>query len=216
MTPILAKFPFSPDPTAEASVAEVTALLAPGTGAIWAFQQERLAPFLEKQGGKWVAKPVGNVALSATFVEFFARAAQVSDALFPDNAPTPTLRWMARGITSAQTPLIVLKHGGREARFDAKTPRNEIVWPAESGRDARLEATFKKNKPVTVASGTGEWALFRLVAQASRFEGAGRAEWNATGKDAVPVVVEFDAPGGLPVLKRGWLGGMTCVAQVTQ
>ena len=216
MTPILAKFPFNPDEKAEASIAEVTALLAPGTGALWAFEQERLAPFLEKQGGKWVAKPAGGVALSATFVEFFNRAAQVSAALFPDNAPTPTLRWMAKGITSEQTPLIMLKHGGREARFDAKTPRNEIVWPAESGRDARLEAQFKKNKPVTVASATGEWALFRLVSQASRFEGVGRAEWSATGKDAVPVIVEFDAPGGLPVLKRGWLGGMTCVAQVTQ
>jgi len=30
------------------------------------------------------------------------------------------------------------------------------------------------------------------------------------------VVVEFDLPSGAPVLKRGWLGGMTCVAQVTQ
>ncbi len=216
MNPILAKFPFSPDAASEASIAEVTALLAPGTGALWAFQQERLAPYLDKQGGKWAAKPVGNVALSASFVEFFNRAAQISSALFPDNAPTPTLRWMASGITSAQTPIITLKHGGREARFDAKTPRNEIVWPAESGREAKLEAQFKKNKPVVVASGTGEWALFRLVAQAARFDGAGHAEWNATGKDAQPVVVEFDAPGGMPVLKRGWLGGMTCVAQVTQ
>ncbi len=215
-TPILAKFPFNPDAQAEATIAEVTALLGPGGGALWAFREERLAPFLEKQGGKYVAKPVGNVALSATFVEFFNRAAQVSQALFPDNAPTPTLRWMARGITSDQTPMIMLKHGGREAKFDSKTPRNEVVWPAESGREAKLEAQFKKNKPVTVASATGEWALFRLVAQAAKFDGVGHAEWSATGKDAVPVVVEFDAPSGLPVLKRGWLGGMTCVAQVTQ
>lgn len=216
MTPMLAKFPFNPTATAEASVAEVTAMLAPGTGALWAFQQERLAPFLEEKGGKWVAKPVGTVALSASFVEFFNRAAQISEALFPDNAKTLQLRWMARGITSDATPIITLKHGAYEARFDARTPRNEILWPPEAGREATLEAVFKKNKPVVVAKASGDWALFRLVAQATRFDGTGRVEWAAQGKDAVPVVVEFDAPNGMPILKRGWLGGMTCVGQVTQ
>ena len=222
MTPILAKFPFNPDSPNDASTDEVTALLAPGTGEIWAFQKERLEPFLEKQGGKYVGKPVGNVALSASFVEFFNKAVSVSNALFYKESPKPALSWMARGITSSQTPQILLRNGGRVAKFDASTPRNEVVWPAEGGRDAKLEATFKKNKPVTVASASGEWALFRLVYQA-RFDGAGHAEFNApTGKDvkdAVPVVVEFDAlnaVAGVPVLKRGWLGGMTCVAQVTQ
>jgi type VI secretion system protein ImpL len=220
MTPILAKFPFNPDSPNDASTDEVTALLAPGTGAIWAFQKG-LEPFLEKQGGRWVAKPVGTVALSPAFVEFLNKAATVSAALFYKDSPKPALSWMARGITSSQTPQIVLKNGSRSARFDASTPRNEVVWPAEGGRDARLEATFKKNKPVTVASASGEWALFRLVYQA-RFDGAGRAEFNAPGKDvkdAVPVVVEFDALNalpGVPVLKRGWLGGMTCVSQVTR
>ena len=216
MGPVLAKFPFNPDARAEASIAEVTALFAPGTGAIAAFEQERLAPFLEKKGAAYTAKPVDGVALSANFLAFFNRASQVSNALFPDNATALRLRWMARGITSDATPLLLLRHGASDARFDARTPRNEIVWPSESGREARLEATFKRNKPVKVAEATGEWALFRLVAQATRFDGDGRVEWAATGKDAVPVVVEFDHPKGIPLLKRGWLGGFTCIPQVTQ
>ena len=216
LTPLLAKFPFNPDARDEASVAEVTAMFAPNTGAIAAFQQERLAPFLEKSGDKCTAKPVGDVALSASFVEFFNRASTVSTALFPDNATALRLRWMARGVTSTDVPLLMLRHGTSEARFDARTPRNEVVWPSESGREARLDATFKRNRPVTVTSATGEWALFRLVAQATKFEGTGRVEWSSTAKDAVPVVVEFDHPKGIPLLKRGWLGGMSCVAQVTQ
>lgn len=216
LTPLLAKFPFNPEARDEASVAEVTAMFAPTTGAIAAFQQERLAPFLEKSGDKYTAKPVGDVALSASFVEFFNRASTVSAALFPDNATTLRLRWMARGVTSSEVPLLMLRHGTSEARFDARTPRNEVVWPSESGREARLDATFKRNRPVTVSSATGEWALFRLVAQATRFDGNGRVEWTSTAKDAVPVVVEFDHPKGIPLLKRGWLGGMSCVAQVTQ
>ncbi|MCC6773478.1 MAG: hypothetical protein IT360_20010, partial [Gemmatimonadaceae bacterium] len=41
MTPMLAKFPFNPAATEEATVAEVAGLLAPGTGQLSAFQQER-------------------------------------------------------------------------------------------------------------------------------------------------------------------------------
>lgn len=216
LTPLLAKFPFNPEARDEASIAEVTAMFAPNTGAIAAFQQERLAPFLEQAGDKYTAKRVGDIALSARFVEFFNRAATVSTALFPDNATQLRLRWTARGVTSTDVPLVMLRHGVSEARFDARTPRNEVVWPSASGREARLDATFKRNRSVTVTSATGEWALFRLIAQATKFEGTGRVEWTSTAKDAVPVVLEFDHPKGIPLLKRGWLSGMSCVAQVTQ
>ena len=82
MTPMLAKFPFSADASAEASIGDVAAMLAPGTGALWAFHQERLDPLMEKQGAQWVAKPGAPVALSAPFLAFFNRAAAVSAALF--------------------------------------------------------------------------------------------------------------------------------------
>jgi type VI secretion system protein ImpL len=93
------------------------------------------------------------------------------------------------------------------------------VWPAPSGREARLLAQFGKNKEQVIARATGEWAIFRLVAQAAKAEGSGgalRAEWSATGKGASPVAVEFSFESGVPVLRRGWLGGMACVPQVTR
>ncbi len=217
MRPMLAKFPFAPEAAAEASIAELSALLAPGTGELWAFHEDRLKPFLEEKDGKWVAKPAGGIELSATFVSFFARAAQVSKAFYAAGGDTPSLRWMASGVTSETTPVIMLRHGANEAIWNSRTPRNEIVWPAAGGRDAKLEATFGKEKPAVVASASGEWALFRLLSQAGKVDDSGRAEWAAKGKGAVPVVVTFDAPGGQPWLKRGWLGGqLNCVAQVTQ
>lgn len=219
MTPMLQKFPFNPAATAEATVAEVSGLLAPGAGQLAAFQQERLGDLLEKQGDKWVAKAGQPVALSAPFVTFFNKAMQVSAALF-DGGNAPRVVFLAKAETSPAIPRVTLTHGAQVAAFTSTTPENRFVWPAPSGREARLLAQFGKNKEREVDKATGEWAIFRLVSHAAKAEpmggGALRAEWNATGKDARPVGVLFTVESGAPVLQRGWLGAMSCASQVTR
>ncbi|MBV9879090.1 MAG: hypothetical protein JO180_01275, partial [Gemmatirosa sp.] len=42
LTPMLAKFPFSPDAPTDATLKEVSGVLAPDGGALWSFQRERL------------------------------------------------------------------------------------------------------------------------------------------------------------------------------
>lgn len=211
------KFPFNVDATSDASLSDVKAILAPGTGELWVFQQERLASYIEKQGNTWVAKGGGKVELSKSFIDFFNRAAEVSAALFAEDPATPTVRWLASGVITDQTPMLILKNNGKEARFDKKSFKNEVIWPATNGRDAELQAQFKKNKPLKVRGATGDWAIFHLVTSADAFEGQG-VTWNATGKDAEPVMVRFEAlrREASSVLTRGWLGRMSCVAQVTK
>ncbi|MGQ0649795.1 MAG: ImcF-related family protein, partial [Gemmatimonadaceae bacterium] len=219
MTPMLAKFPFNPDASAEATVAEVVGLLAPGTGQLPAFQQERLADLMEKQGGQWVAKGGGLVALSAPFISFFNRASQVSAALFGAGS-TPRVVFHAHGIATPQMPNVTLLHGTNMARFNQSSVPAQFVWPAPSGREARLIAQFGREKEREIAKTTGEWALFRLVAQSTKTDVTGpaefRSQWNATGKGAVPVDVVFRFESGMPVAQRGWLGGMSCISQVTR
>jgi type VI secretion system protein ImpL len=198
-------------------VADIKALLAPGNGELWVFQQERLAPYLEKQGNAWVAKGGGKVELSKSFVDFFNRAADVSNALFAEDPATPMVRWLASGVITDNTPLLILRNNGKEARFDKRSFKNEVVWPATNGRDAELQAQFKKNKPIKVRSAVGDWAIFRLVANADQFEGQS-VTWNATGKEAQPVMLKFEAlrREAANVLTRGWMGRMSCVSQVTK
>lgn len=218
MTPMLSKFPFNPDASAEATVAEVAGLLAPGTGALAAFQEERLGDLLVKQGPQWIAKAGAPVALSAPFVTFFNRSAQVSAALFGGGS-APRVVFLARGGASPQTPYVTLAHGSQVTRFNQSSPPSQFLWPAPSGREARLLAQFGKNKEQMISKATGEWAIFRLVAQSARVDGSGgslRAEWSATGKEASPVSVEFNVESGAPVFQRGWLGGMSCASQVTR
>jgi type VI secretion system protein ImpL len=216
MTPLLGKFPFNPDASADATLAEVGAVLAPNTGSLWAFQQERLAGILEKQGDQWVQKPTSPVALSAPFVAFFNRAARVSDALYA-GGPEPRVVLTARGLGKQAT----LFQGAQAAKLGGQAPPAQLVWPSTSGREARLELGYRDlvvlGRTKVVARAGGEWALFRLVAQAAKWDGNGgtwRAEWNAGGQG--PVAVEFSFANGQPVLQRGWLGGMACPAQVTR
>lgn len=213
--PLMSKFPFNPDATSDATLEEVTALLAPNDGALFVFAGGRLKPYLEEKDGKWAGKAADGVELSPQFVTFFNRASEVSRALFPDGGPSPSIRWLAEATITPETPLVELQYGAKRASFNSATPANLVTWP--EGREAQLDATFKKNKPVNVAKGSGVWALFRLALPA-KFEDT-KGTWPASGKDAVPVVVGFQAQRGpqYPVLQRGWLGrGMSCVAQVTK
>lgn len=223
MAPMLNKYPFNPNATAEASMADVNALLAPGTGKLWQFYREQLAPYLVKRDGRWVARSVRGVSLLPGFVEFFNRAAIVSNALYNDINPTPRLRWTAIAQTSAETPLVIFKHGPKESRFDSKSPQNVVTWPQlPEGNSASIEARFGNERPTLIASATGEWALFRLVAKGAS-ESSGRivhVTWPAPAnkRNGVPIVIDFEFldASGAPVLKRGWLGGFTCAPQVAQ
>lgn len=227
--PMLAKYPFNPDATTETSMAEVNAIFAPNTGKLWQFYQE-LAPYLVKQNGRYVARPVKGVTLLPGFIEFFNHAAIVSNALYNEVNPTPQLRWNALATTNNDTPLIILKHNSKEARYvkasgqNGETPGNVVTWPQlPQGNSASIEAQFGKNKPVLIANATGEWALFRLVAKGTS-EDRGRhviVTWPApaNAKNGQPVVIDFEFldASGAPVIRKGWLGGgLNCQLQAAQ
>lgn len=223
MNPILGKYPFSPESSVDATMADVNAMFAPGSGKFWQFFSENLRPYLEKQGARWVAKPYRGVTLSPAFVEYFNRGAIVSNALYNDINPTPQLRWAALATINKETPLVIFRHGPKESRFNEKTPGNVVTWPQlPQGNSASIEAQFGKNKPALVAAGAGEWALFRLVAKGNT-DANGRhvvVTWPAPAgaKNAQQVVIDFEFldASGAPVLKKGWLGGFSCASQAAQ
>ncbi|HEX4681625.1 MAG TPA: ImcF-related family protein, partial [Gemmatimonadaceae bacterium] len=218
MSPMLNKFPFTPEAQTDASLAEVSAMLAPGTGALWAFEHDRLDALIEKQGTQWVMRPDARVALSGSFLTFFNRAAQASAALFGSGAD-PHVAFTAHAAVTGQMPEVTLIHGTRVARFDRLAPEAQLVWPPAAAREAKLVAKFSgrfRSSDRTVAEATGDWALFHLVSAAT-VDVAGstlHATWPV--KDESAVSVDFVIASGFPVLRRGWLGGMACAPQVTR
>jgi type VI secretion system protein ImpL len=214
-----AKFPFAPTAVEEASPAEVARLLAPGTGELWTFHGDRLAAFLVKEGGQWVARPAAGIALSPAFVTFFNQAARLSDALFVDGAQAPRVGLRVVGLSAGREQTVTLLHGGKESRFGDGAGDAVISWPTDGGLEAKVSAVFvqrfARNQRWDL-SASGDWALFRLTARARSVTPDGTVTWATGGRPDVVLKFTNDRVA-LPLLRRGWMGDqLGCVAQVTQ
>src|SRR5947209_9332683 len=88
MRPVTAKYPFNPQASQEASLAEVNALFKPGDGAFWKFYDANLSKSLTKTGD-----PIPGAGFSYTprFLAFFRRAAAFSNAAYTAGAPEPRI-----------------------------------------------------------------------------------------------------------------------------
>lgn len=217
MSPILAKFPFTSDAAQGATMAEVKQALAPGNGALWSFYNERLQGILKKEGSRYVAVP-GPVTVSSEFEEFFNRASRISNAMF-GGGTEPQFAVSVKGVATKDVPTIVLTNGNQSAKFDASSPAAQFSWPVTPAGNASLSISYKsglRGKDETIATGSGDWALFRVFTK-GKWDGAeGTYRVTFQSKDRGPVSLELSFPSGQPILKREWLAGMICASQVTR
>ncbi len=210
MERILRKFPFDPD-AGDADLRDVNAMLAPGTGELWRFYDDRLTPLLPLENGNFTPKPAGGVTLSPQFVSFFRRMARASVTLYRDGGQTPRMPLSVKVIPSPEVSIVTLVNGDRTLRWPG-TDVQAVSWPS-GGNVARLLAT-SGGREQELAKGEGPWALFRLMARGIP-EGRGTTV-RVTFNGASPVTLELSGPGAGPVVQRGGLAGQACVAQVTQ
>ena len=216
---LTAKYPFNASARTEATTGDLMEVLAPETGALWVFQLDKLARFIEQRGNTWIARAGAPLALSDEFLAFFNRASRVSAAMFPNGAREPRIEGWALAMASKDVQPITLRHGegdGSTASFNTDTPRNALEWPTRSGSGASLEARFGRSN-VKLAEEKGDWALVRLIAK-------GKPEWNGrelraqyTTGNRPPVTVIYTFQSGLPMMQEGYLGtALNCPAPVVK
>ncbi|MBC7844737.1 MAG: hypothetical protein H7099_20710, partial [Gemmatimonadaceae bacterium] len=211
MERILRKFPFDPD-GGDASLSDVNAMLAPSTGALWRFYDDRLIPLLPLENRVFVSKPANGVTLSPPFVAFFRRMARASVALYADRQQTPRMGVAVKAIAAPELSMITLVNGDRTLRWPGAETQS-VSWPATGGNNARL-TIVSGGREQELAKADGPWALFRLMARGSA-EGRGNTV-RVTFNGSVPTAFELSAPDGGPIVYRGALSGQGCVSQVTQ
>ena len=222
--PLLTKLPFNPSSTVPASMAEVSAFLKPGSGALWSVYNDVLQSALQKQGNQYVPTG-GSVRLSPAFVDFFNRAAALSDALFEGNSPDPHFSVHVKPMLADGTNGVTVTLEGTPVRVTRNLGQNqEIDWPSTT-HEAKLEAQLG-NLPVTlVGPYNGPWAMFQLFYDADAWQQLGdsaRAEWtlrtgrqgvSLPGGGALKVMVNVVPASKAAVLKRGYLGGVACISE---
>ncbi len=219
---LTSRYPFNSSARAEATLGEISNVLAPDIGAFWILHADHLAPLVEQRGTQWVQRAGAPMQLTDEFLQFFNRAARISSALFPNGATEPRVRVDAKSTPGGEVDRVLLKHGNTLAQFDTRTPANVLEWPLAAGnpQTAQLEVevsrSFGRTSRVSFADESGEWALFRLIAKGNGSWANGELKVTYTEGDRT-VVVSYSFAGGLPLMQSGWLGqSLNCPSPVVK
>jgi len=212
------KFPFNPRASTEATIDEVSALFAPGSGALWTFYNDRLQNLLSRQGSQYVPRVGVPTQLNPGFVTYFNYLAQVSTALYNENVEGPQLFMQLRMQTSFNVPDINLTLS-RPLRFTQTQPTAPPFEWNGAPSPARLVARVENDDVVVVDVPAGPWAVFRLFYAAAlqrRSAGLWTVTWRPPGQQ-VAIAGELSMEDGLPILQSGSLSRVgQCVATIAR
>lgn len=227
--PLLAKFPFNADATTQASLAEVTAVLRPGTGSLWKFYDEALAASLPKQGNQFVANPTGSVKLAPGFVTFLNRAATFADIMFKDDAQQPHLSFTVSPVPGDPFSTVTISLNGETIRSSANgnVESARIDWTG-AAREAKLAASNGGPEFLIAGPFSGPWAAFQLFYAADDWQQSQngyRVGWglstssqrvaSANGRGA-KVTVQVDGPAAGVVLRKSFFAGAECSGEIAK
>ncbi len=223
ITPLLSKFPFSPNSPAQASPAEVDAAFAPDTGALWTAYNGLLKQYLVPQGSQYVANPAAPQPVSSRFAQYFGRAAHISSVLYPAGAKSATLTFSEHFLPGNGVANATLVVDGQ--RISGGTATQQITWNAATAQKASL--VYDNNE---VLPFQGTWAVFQLVrtAQISRTAGGYRLDYpintattvaghTVSGTGGSVKTASFEISGaGADLLVNGGFSGLSCALPVVK
>ena len=226
---LMAKYPFNPNATAQATVADVNGVFHKPDGALWAFYAASLQKLLPKQGAQYVAAPAPGMALNPAFVRFFNEAAAVGEALYPGDSPDPHINYVLKPVTSEGIQTMGLQLDGQSLAYKGGAPApQKFVWQAAGTHEARATVKFGGGPDLTWSSDQGLWAAFQFFGKAEQWQRSGNAnllEWVIRiGKDPVrlpsgkPLTVRFelDMGGGPELFQKAYFSRLGCVADVAK
>jgi hypothetical protein len=225
----LAKYPFAPDATTQASLAEVTALIRPNTGSLWKFYNDALAGIVPKQGTQYVAKPDASTKIAPSFVMLLNRAQAFADALFKSDSPDPHLSITVQPMPGDAFRSVSVSLDGEVVRSSANgnTETARIDWPGAQ-HEAKLSAGNGGPELTMVGPYSGPWAVFQLFGAADDWKPAGNAflvGWELATRTqrattargtAARITVQVDAGTAALVLRKGFFAGTDCTGNIAQ
>ncbi len=162
-------YPFVPSATADASIEDFTRLLGPG-GAIDAFVNTQLKPFVDMKAKPWKLQPVDGASAPITAADLvqFQRAATIRDLFFPAGNAQPMVRFdVTPGPLDPSASSATLDLGGAPVTVARNVPArpSALVWPARPrSTAAHLIVDGAPAAPLQIDT-DGPWAAFRLLAR---------------------------------------------------
>jgi type VI secretion system protein ImpL len=224
---LMAKYPFQPASTKDATTQEVGQIFRPMDGTLWKLQQDALQKYLVRQGSEFVAKP-GSPAATPAFIAFFNRAASVSAALFPNTAPnnSPQMQFSfaVKVNPSDDVQAVTLTIGSQALHYSggASSPQ-QFSWMASGSEEVKLRVTFAGGSDFDYPSSRGTWAIFHFFAHFEHWQTSGSTstmDWTLrAGSDPVvvpksgrpaTVSLSLDTAGAPDILRPGYFSALNC------
>lgn len=218
--PVMAKFPFAPNATVDATTPELAALLQPGTGALWQLYDASLKPLILPQGpGTYIPAPGAPMKVSPDFLRFFNHAAGLSSLLY-STTPGSGLTFTVHILSSPGIQSVMLQLDAD--RLSGANVTRQFTWSPQTSQQAQLSATYATGT-LPLFQFTGPWALLHLIDKARVSQSANpvRLDYPLEVSNSpimvngTPLVVHIELSGpNASLLLPGGLSQMHCVSSV--
>jgi type VI secretion system protein ImpL len=155
------KYPFNPRSGDDASVDVFNGIFAPRTGSLWTiFDAAKLSQFVVRQGSSYQSVSSGTVKINQSFLDFYNRAAGVSESFYPGGSATPRFSYVLR-VMPSNLDGVVLRIGSET--LSGAGAQKTFTW---TGNPAEQVVASTAGGDV-LGSFTGPWAIFHFVADAT-------------------------------------------------
>jgi type VI secretion system protein ImpL len=208
IAPVMAKFPFSPLSTTEATPDEVAQIFAPGSGAFSQFYNNTLKQLVVPQGSQFVPAPGSTVPINPAFLAFLNHAQKVSTALF-SSGTQPSLDFTLTEVRSPSASDAVLTIDGQQITTAGQ--KVQFHWVSRS--DGKTSVTSQGNASTPPG---GPWSVFHLGFEATRIP-PDLMRYSLQMNSQTNGLALFEASGpGAALLDKDFMKGLQCVANVAR
>jgi type VI secretion system protein ImpL len=209
IAPVLAKFPFNPQSSVEASTEEVSQVFAPGSGSFAQFYNATLRPLVVLQGSQYVPAPGSTVKISPSFITFLNNAQRISNGLFSSGGNQPSLDFTLTEVKAPDVSNAVLNIDGKQLKNSGESVT--FHWVSQPSSNITLK-TQKNTAPAM----TGSWSVFHFGFGAPQVS-PNRLKFSFSFNNQTPEIVLLDASGpGAPLLNPEFMRSFHCVSNVAR
>jgi type VI secretion system protein ImpL len=222
---LLRQYPFNANSTQQASIADVNAVLAPETGAVWTIYGAALKDTIVPVGAQYGPSLTAPVPPSPKFVTYFNRLAHVSSGLYPAGAKSPSFDFTLRFVPGSGVANATFVLDDKQ-RIPNGSISQQFHWDGATAQKSSVVVDSKE-----VATFPGQWSLFQLVRSATKVTRTGtgyRLDYpindvttfaghtiNQTGTASKIVSFELSGPGA-EILMSDYFSGLGCPGAVVK
>ena len=175
---VTAHYPFDPSSASDAPLDDFARLFAPN-GLLDTFFQTQLKPYVDMRGPVWRLHSVGGVLppVNETNLARFERAAAIRDAFFPSGGSEPQIHisLTPQSLDANSHQAVLTLNGAVITDTGPGGAPVSVTWPATGPATASI--AFDPTPATPPVSETGDWALFRLLADGRVVNAGSPAEY---------------------------------------